>query len=92
MNKNQVVCLVLLFLLCGCSLEKTNWYLDKTGEVLRVEYLQGNYWESTKTIIYFTDGSTYVMEYKAYSLPKKLKIYKADRVRAGDSFKVEEEK
>jgi hypothetical protein len=69
-----VVAMLFCSAVCGCD-NKPDWKLWKEGEVAKVEYLQGNFSESPKTIIYFTDGSTCALHY-SWSVPyKNIKLY-----------------
>ena len=68
--------LILCLLLCGCEV-KRDWTILKEGEVERVEYKEGIGWgAANKTIIYFEDGTSYVlMGY--HDVPSNyVKIYK----------------
>ena len=74
----------ILFLLGCSSMQEPPYQLIKQGEVAKVEYLQGSYFASTKTIVNFKDGSYVVMDGDAYTIPNNVALYKADFVRGGE--------
>lgn len=86
MNK-ILIAIMLLVSLCGCA--KPNWVLVKQGEVERVEYTNPNFATSPRTIIYFKDGATCILN-DHYSIPSKnIKVYQ-DKNSVGDDYKIEE--
>ncbi len=66
--QKTIVVLLLCICLCGCF--EKEWYVVKTGTMERVEYLQSSWNASDKTIIHFTDGSTYML-YGTHNIPSK---------------------
>ena len=65
-------------LLSGCD-NPPKYKLVKSGEVSQVDYQQGNFSESAKTIIGFKDGSFKVLR-GSFSIPSvNIDIYQQDR-------------
>ena len=66
--------LLILILLSGCSETPRKWRIMKEGTIKKIEYNQGSFTVHPKTMIYFKDGSTFILgDY--YSIPyKNIKI------------------
>lgn len=54
--KTLIAVLLMLFVMAGCG--GTKWKEIRRGEVDKVEYLQGGWSASNKTLVYFKNGST----------------------------------
>lgn len=83
----KILFMFLIFIVAGCCENKCS--LIKEGEVVKVDYLQGNFGEDSKTIFYFSDGATQVLVGN-YSIPtKKIKIYECKQCSTPLGIKIE---
>lgn len=85
----KMLLLVLVFLFIGCA--KDEWREVKRGEVASVQYLQGGWAASDKTIITFKDGSIYML-YNYFIIPsKKIILLHNNNKWAGTFWKILED-
>lgn len=89
-----ILILLLFFVLVGCTdgNEIVSSELAEKGTVLDVEYLQGGYRKSAKTVIRFDDGSSFVL-FGHWSIPdKEIEIYKQTHERGYVTIEIKETK
>jgi len=79
-----------IYLVYSISTSPVTREVVKIGEVMEVEYLQGNFTESTKTIVHFMDGTKVVFRGTHSVLSKKIAVINDSRYSGYQFEEVEE--
>jgi len=81
-GKTEIIIILLVLvpavLIINASVGVKKYNIVKTGEVVSIKYLQGNWGANSKTILTFKDGASFVLEGTCPIPSKKIEILKRD--------------
>lgn len=87
----RIILSILIIIIFSCSEEL---FLVKEGKIIKVEYLQGNWNSNDKTIIYFEDNTSWILNYHIGFTTNYIYLYiSKNRIRGGEyvySYKIGE--